>query len=802
MANYTTLEYSSSAPSSPAMEVEASLDVLSVSKLTVTVALYPESYDYQYKIWGVETTVGSGVVETEQDADWLPVISGTRTVKLARTDDPQYVYVKYRDSELSESSVLSAGPIYFGWVEPATHTSARWATDFEALDFDDATSNTLESLSGNLKIILNKNKINNLDFDGFDFTGVQFATDKITIAAGSDIYNILKSDSSNQTTISGSTSKTKPLLMVNTGEGFTTLTAYDNTEKSNLPLDYIGKFANFTFSDGVYSFDVNSFSTYGLAELNKIEFTPDSGEGGTVSGTIVLKVLLTDTNGEGVESAPVTFSGSGTIGSLAESMPVNTNADGYAYATINITNAGVDYYTATVDSLTTDPYKVYAIDPPENLQRSLLTQEEQIFKTATYRDDLEINSEVAYPNTISGLEYDMNVMRSILRQIKGTDNWFDEPGKYFDPLDAGADGQTANKTITLDNIKGSTLDANTLIVAVEATNKGDGFDISTNDEGFYFGTAAASGIVDLAYAKNTDLRGMPIYYSAQNPGTYYDEGGSDDVCIVDLIDSSTGTEFADTNGNIIYAKLHDGDNGVSGGEGENVYVAFYTVSGTYTWTASDPSNVFMILPYRKVMSEMNEWEWMRTNFVTSWEGDEALIDDISNVWSFTGAINSQDAPSWTDTGLGYSVESDDDLNEALDGINASIGGLDWSGLNYLSVESDIAAALDTLDSSIKDVSNTTSSGVADKYMEVVASGILADSVHMLPTIEGGQLSYTQSVDGKNMDVYMNGQLLTASTGAPGAGGNQDMDYTEYSNNSIMFHMFVPQYSNITYMIRS
>ena len=50
-----------------------------------------------------------------------------------------------------------------------------------------------------------------------------------------------------------------------------------------------------------------------------------------------------------------------------------------------------------------------------------------------------------------------------------------------------------------------------------------------------------------------------------------------------------------------------------------------------------------------------------------------------------------------------------------------------------------------------------------------------------------------------MDVYYNGQLLAASTGANGA--NADRDYAETSASGITFHVNIDQYSNLTYMIR-
>jgi hypothetical protein len=100
---------------------------------------------------------------------------------------------------------------------------------------------------------------------------------------------------------------------------------------------------------------------------------------------------------------------------------------------------------------------------------------------------------------------------------------------------------------------------------------------------------------------------------------------------------------------------------------------------------------------------------------------------------------------------------------------------------------------------LKDVEDSITAGVAEKYVEEVSGDISAGVEHLLPT----GLTYTpvttSGEEGANMDVYVGGQLLAASTGALGV--NADRDYAETSTSGITFHFDVQDGRNITYMIR-
>jgi len=200
---------------------------------------------------------------------------------------------------------------------------------------------------------------------------------------------------------------------------------------------------------------------------------------------------------------------------------------------------------------------------------------------------------------------------------------------------------------------------------------------------------------------------------------------------------------------------------------------------------------------------MQEYEWHRTDFIGSFEGDAELIEDTANLWSFTGATNHAKYPAWLHTAPDYVVVSGSSLKAAIDQLNDAIGSTSYSGTHYISAFDQIADSLLDLDTQIKALSDVVAAGVGEKYIESVSSDILAGTVHTLP----GGLSYTPATVseqsngkiGRNLDIYVDGQLLVASTGSNGANG--DMDYSETSTTSVTFHRDIYAGSNITYIIK-
>jgi len=294
---------------------------------------------------------------------------------------------------------------------------------------------------------------------------------------------------------------------------------------------------------------------------------------------------------------------------------------------------------------------------------------------------------------------------------------------------------------------------------------------------------------------NTNRTGLPIYDAA---GTVI---GSDDLRVtrVDVVDAGTDAEFEGHNGETVYALLQDGDNG----SGTDVDFHFYTGDSpsAYTFDGSEGvSSVYFIYPQRKVMNNVEEYEWMRTDFVSSWEGDVELMEDISNLWSFTGAGDNLTDPTWTNTTGNYPLSGDpSDLEAAINALNNVIDDMTFTEDNYIADDDTVADALDKLDQALKDVEDSVSAGVADKYVESISAGFSAGTLHPLPYSINYTPDSTAGQEGSNMDVYVDGQLLAASTGA--AGVNADRDYQETTASGITFHFDIQAGRNITYMVR-
>ena len=430
------------------------------------------------------------------------------------------------------------------------------------------------------------------------------------------------------------------------------------------------------------------------------------------------------------------------------------------------------------------------------MARSLLRQLEQIRRAATYDDDVQdINTSAVAEPTVSGsLEEDTNVIRSLMKQLKGSTNWYDDLGTYFDPTDTDA-GNTENKQMSLDNIKGNTLDAKTIIIAVGDDNSGNGYTVSGTSTGVLLTTTTR-------YATAANRTGLPIYESTTNSGSYHDEGAADNIVRLDVVDTATDGEFVDGNGDIVYAKFHDGSDFSGSGDGTDVYARFYA-NGSVTdlSTVSGVTNIQFIYPQRKVLTNMEEYEWLRTDFVSSWEGDVELIEDIQNLWSYTGASNDDTSPQpWTNASASYILASDpDNLQTAVDDLNTGIGSRLYSENNYLVDGESISTSLNTLDQELQDIADSVSAGVGEKYVESVSVAIDKNTAHTLPY----SISYTPDAtagrEGKNMDVYVDGQLLAADTGTNGA--NADRDYAEASTTSVTFRFDIQVGRNITYVVR-
>jgi len=805
MANYFNIDYTDVAPSGPSIELAYGSST--VGKLEINASLFAGDgfTATHYKIWGVGLTAESGTV-TSGTAEW-EAMSSSRTVYLANNSNTQYAYCKFKNAGETETDIATSNGVVFTWIEPTLDKSTEWETPFSELGFDSAVSNTLKNDTYNTSIEFDKTNFSGqLFFSGQDLTGIIVEENAIYTSADSEVGHLLAMYPTSLVGVEKVFAEdATPFITYFDGSGsFITLTDYNGDYKTSVSGTALDKIDNVSYTPGTKTleFEVKEFSTYGFATINKIEFTPDSTEGGYLGTTIYLKAEVKDTNGEGVENAPVTFSGTGSSIGTLQAMPVYTDAFGVATASLALDTAGSVIYDASVDSYdTADDQLTYCIASGTK-QRSLLTQYEQIRRSAAYDDSVANanTSAVAEPvsPTASGsadavLEHDMNVFRTLLKQFKGTTNWYDDPGKYIDPTDTDA-GDTANKDMTLDNIKGHSLDAHTLLLAIDDTNAGNGFAVSSGTEGLLLG-------ITTRYATPDNRYGLPVFESTTNSGSYHDEGAADEVVGVDLLDMDTGAEFKDNSGDIIFGKFHDAADHAGTGTGTDVYLKFYTSAGPHTLEDSDPDYVTMVYPLRKVMSDMEEHEWTRTDFVNSFEGDAEVIEDIANLWSYTGASDNEADPAWTNISGSYAFENNPtSLFDGIETLNLEIGDRFYgSPPNFITNGETITSSLDQLDQDIKDLSELGDASIAEKYIEEVVSDIPAGTQHALP----GGLTYTPDStggqQGSNLDIYLDGQLLSASTGANGI--NEDKDYSETNTTSVTFQIDIYQYSNITYKIR-
>ncbi|RLA03960.1 MAG: hypothetical protein DRQ47_04180 [Gammaproteobacteria bacterium] len=763
-----------------------------------------------YKLWGIETTQGEGVVSSGTAA-WVAFPAGGAADAYLSSSDtyPQNASVKFKNAGEAETDVFQSNDVTFNFTENVVNPSVEWGTVFSSVGFDTTTSNTLVSTDYSTEVELDKANITQLRFSETDFSGLRIDANTIYISPSSELGRLISMENDSFVSVSKQFGDSEVrMITVSDGSGWVTLTAFDGEIKTTLSGTDTTRIANAVWDEGTdtMSFDAYQFSTYGFTTIDTVEFTTDSQEGAYVGETASFRVLVKDTNGEEVESAPVTVQATGdTIGTIQESMPVTTNGQGLAEFTVPATSEGIAYYSATVSGgyASTVDHSLFAINMPAT-QRSLLTQLEQIFKTETYDDTVSGTNTIAVAEpsspTASGLgdsviEHDMNVLRTIMKQVKGTDDWFTDPGNYFDPKNTDV-VDVENAEFSLAAIKNNTLDANTALLAVDESNSGSGYSVSVGTDGILVNNTTR-------YATHTDRTGLPIYASTTNSGSYYDQGGIDRVVTIDLIDMDNGSEFRDTNGDIIYGKFHDGADNSGTGDGTDVYIKFYTDAGEYTTISGDPSTVMAVYPYRKVLSDMEEYEWVRTTFVSSWEGDAEIVEDISNLWSYTGAADGESDPDWTVISGSPIVDSSHtSLVEAINALNDDIGIRDWTLTPPDSVLTDgesVTASLDALDIGIKSLADNSAANIGDIYLEVVASGVDIDTPHTLP----GSLVYTpdstSGQEGKNLDVYLNGLLLSADTGVSGI--NYDRDYAESSTTQITFHSYIYENTNLTYLVR-
>ena len=219
-----------------------------------------------------------------------------------------------------------------------------------------------------------------------------------------------------------------------------------------------------------------------------------------------------------------------------------------------------------------------------------------------------------------------------------------------------------------------------------------------------------------------------------------------------------------------------------------------TITGAGTWYDA---------PAKSIATISSEIGTMPTN--------GAISGSLNNIFSFTGMTNRNDpAPTYASyvyTG-GVSVN-----------LETAIGGLDLA-ITHLPKNGETSGSLANIWGFVGMTGNTslvpnypsatvvvqgsplvTAIGALDAALNF-ASATKAISRLTFPVASGSAitvadaLTYTLSnPGGKNMDVYLNGQLMQANT------GTELRDYLEASTTTIKFTFAIPEHSYISYVVR-
>jgi len=313
--NYVYIDLTTTTPASGLIRVENS-DTADWSTYgqTVQVGLATPtdgpSYTH-YKLWGYSGHLIEGSVS------WTAIVSGTISVDLDNTEDGvQYLYARWSDdgTDNGAGATLMASGISYSWTEPTKQAKLSWV----ALNDNNDLSNTLRDSANNIDFTMTDANFKHLQFNSRDFTGIQIDGDKITVTSGSEFWKLIEYDTNAYVEIKKTfPTDALPFVTMLVDGSHVPVTKYDGSVKD----DYADRVGSYSWSSGAKELDFNifKFSEYGTATLEDIAFSLDSESSGYDGNSIQLKVRVTDTNNEGVESAPVTFSGiaGDNIGSFA-----------------------------------------------------------------------------------------------------------------------------------------------------------------------------------------------------------------------------------------------------------------------------------------------------------------------------------------------------------------------------------------------------------------------------------------------------------------------------------------------------
>lgn len=441
------------------------------------------------------------------------------------------------------------------------------------------------------------------------------------------------------------------------------------------------------------------------------------------------------------------------------------------------------------------------------MPRSLLSQILQVDGSATYNDTVSNPHTPGVAEAQDNLEGDLNVFRSLLKDLQGTTNWYDSvdlsvdaiSGKYFIQTDhsSGFDNvatgtgtsttafDTAIKDITNhNNGSGSSTSTGVILnstrpyrIEVRDHDSQDPIDDGDNNEvygrlswdgsnyivNWYSNQSGTETAYNFTTSVNVDVATVLVSYPYKDLtwDRFIDSGFHDVVGPVGTIDDDSvavnGMNFL-LNGLTTQAQINDKlDKLGSTANGEGA--SGIAIENINTYYSGDDVEAALT------------------------ELDTQIGGDTSSTYDFTEnnvlADNDPIYPAINKLDLKWG-----DLSSVNVGEGASLVGIEDAG-NYTTA-TDVESAIQELYGAIEDVSGW------QKYQATTTSPISSGANYDLPD------AYTVG-SGANLDVYFKGQLLME-----GAGN----DYQEVSGSGgtggvgqISFLFTVPNSSNLTFMIR-
>lgn len=438
------------------------------------------------------------------------------------------------------------------------------------------------------------------------------------------------------------------------------------------------------------------------------------------------------------------------------------------------------------------------------MPRSFLDQLTQVAASVTYDDAVASAHVVGTAEAQSHLEGDLNILRTNMKDLKGTTNWFDEP-------DLSVQGIYNKQFIYkrhesgFDNVAvsgGSTTAFDTAIKGISGHNSGGG---NSTTSGVIVDTTRAHRLYlrdsstqdPITDGSNNEVYGRLSYVAGNYTITFYSNVSGVETAYSFSVSTNIDLAF------IIFSE----DFGALPWD-QFLDVEFHDVagvSGTLADDSVDVDGMSFLLNGLTTQAQVNN-KLDKLGSTANGEGASGIaVEDASGYYTGTdieALLDEIEAQLGGDTSSTYNFTEDNvladddavyaalnkldlkwgDLASSANGEGASLVGIEDAG-GY-TTETDVEGALQELYQLIEDVSGW------DKQSETTSAPISSGTNHTLP----GSMTYTPA-SGANLDVFYNGQLLLEGS------SNDYQEVAGSPSTQIQFNFTVPTGANLTYMSR-